>query len=748
VSTLQESPPSPAPTGKKWIRVTQVVDGHDVEEWMLIDDVEGIAWPARESMRLLNKDIRRVDAPEKVSGRAVYAHDVRLPGMLYGRLLLCPHPKASVSLDLAPALEVEGVEAAIEMDLGGNPTGYLGQPVAAVAATTPEAAEDGIRAIRAVYEESDWVVTFEQAIAEGAPQVSSRGNIVRPGEDGDLGQARSALAECDAVVEATYTLPVQHHVCLETHGIVVDYRGGDEALIYASTQGTFIPGREAAQHLGIAPSKVSTTVQYMGGGFGSKFGIGPEGQAACLLAVELGRPIHLLLTRSDEFLMAGNRSGSHQELVGGATSDGRFVSLIQRISKLGGIGGGSHPSGRPYIYKPEKHHVSNQSVMTHTDGSRAMRAPGHPQASFAIESLVDELAYAIEMDPLEFRIRNLDDPFYERQLDRAAREIGWYEHRHRTKPGPIDRDKATGIGFAVATWGGGGRPACQVEVRIDPDGSVVTSVGSQDLGTGTRTYVAAITAEEFGLEVADVTPRIGSTDYGEANASGGSTTTSSLAPAVKDAARNARLKFLARLAGNWGVEPETLAIETGGVVVDRSSDRRVSWREACAELGSTALVANGEWQRDLAGNGIHGAQAARVEVDTLTGELRLVKMVGVHDCGLPLNRRALRSQINGGMIESLSYALFEERVIDPYLGVQLTADFDNYKVAMTGDLPEIEAIIDDGDDRNQVIGIAEGAIIPGQSAIANAIFNACGVRLRSLPFSPAKILEGLEALRS
>jgi xanthine dehydrogenase YagR molybdenum-binding subunit len=376
-----------------------------------------------------------------------------------------------------------------------------------------------------------------------------------------------------------------------------------------------------------------------------------------------------------------------------------------------------------------------------------MRAPGHPQASFAIESILDELAYKLGIDPLTLRKQNLSDPVYARQLDRAAARIGWNEHPNKLAP-QKDADPQgakTGIGFALATWGGGGGPECEVKVSIGRDASLQAIVGTQDLGNGTRTYVAAIAAEEFGLPLKAATAVIGNSNYGKANASGGSTTAASLAPAVKDAAYNARVAFLKHLAGITKKPVEQLAFR-GGSLIDLGTDKPLfTWSEACAQLGTNGMSAEGKWQSSLAAGGVHGAQAARVKVDLATGHVSVLSMVGVQDCGLPLNRTAVESQLNGGMIQALSYALHEERVIDPDLGLMLNANLTDYKIAGCAEMPEMVPLIDDDDTRG-VIGMAEPAIVPGHSAIANAIFNACGVRLRSLPFTADKVLDGLALL--
>ncbi len=725
------------------IKVTKVVDGEVVEEWIEVaasDDAP--RWQAREDLRLLDSDLRRVDGPAKVTGRARYTHDVRLPGMKYGRLVRCPYPAARCTVDVDSATALPGVRVVLTIDDGE--TRYLGQPVAAVAADTPELAEDAVRALAVRFEELPWAVTRDQALAEDAAPVGRDGNVADVRTDGDLDAAEAALATCDATVEATYEVPVQHHVCLETHGVVVDYRGGDEATIYASTQWTHVVHRERLpERLGLEGSQVESVVEYMGGGFGSKFPTGIEGRMACELSRELGAPVHMMLTRRDEFLLAGNRSGTHQTVRAGATADGKLRAMVSEVDKLGGIGRGSHP-GLPYVYDVETSHLRIRSVLTNLDSNRAMRAPGHPQASFAMESTVDELAHQLGIDGLEFRKRNLASLVYHRQLDAVAEAVGWADHPNKVGPDTSDSEVKTGIGFGVSTWGTRGRPACVVTVRIGPDGAVTVLSGTQDLGTGTRTYVAAIVAEELALPLDAVEARIGHSSYGAANGSGGSTTVPCLAPAVKDAAHKARVAVLARVAEVLGADPARLALHRGQVIHLERPDERLGWAEACSALGADGLTTTGEWVASLTDAGVHGAQAARVQVDTLTGQVKLEKIACMQDCGLPLNRLAVRSQINGAIVEALSYGLFEERVVDPDLGVMLNACLGDYKIAGCADIPEIVAMIDDEDTRGP-IGIGEPPIIPTHSAIANAIFNACGVRLRSMPLSCDKILDGLVA---
>jgi xanthine dehydrogenase YagR molybdenum-binding subunit len=723
---------------KKKIKVPKVINGIETMVEVEVDDEGGPGWGPNNKHRLLNHSLPRVDGPLKVSGNAQYTYDVRLPGMLYGRILRCPYAHARLTkFDSSAASRMAGVRAVIQGPL--KEFTHEGMPVAAVAAVTPEIADDAIRAIVVAYEKLPHVVNAEDALKAGSPQaLAGDPNLAQKEKRGDPQKADAAFGECDAVVEAEYRTPRIHHSCLETHGNVIDYRGGDTATVYASTQGTFtIPG-DAAKALDMPESSITSIVENMGGGFGSKFGIGIEGMLGCKLSKETKAPIKLMLTRHDEFVLAGNRSGSWQKFKAGVKKDGTLVSLRATQYRLGGIGDGSQ-AGQPYIYKVANSYREVFALHTNEDASRAMRAPGHPQASFAIESLIDELAYKIGMDPVAFRKKNLTSEVYHRQLDRGAREIGWDKRNPVAggNPGPRKR----GMGCAVGTWGGGGGPQCKVDVSVARDGAVTVSVGTQDLGTGTRTYTRAVVAEELGLQQNDVVEHIGNSKLGAANSSGGSTTTASLAPAVKNAAYKAKMAVAEKIAPLLGgPKPEEISFADGKV---SAGGKSLTWKQACAALPSAGVSALGEWSDALAGKGVHGACFVEVEVDVETGHIRPVKMVHVQDIGLPLNRLAVESQINGGMIQSLGMALYEQRVMDSQLGVQLNPGFGDYKIPGALEMPEMVPLIDDEDTREAVIGVGEPAIIPSVGALANAVFNACGIRVRELPITPDKIVMAL-----
>jgi xanthine dehydrogenase YagR molybdenum-binding subunit len=731
--------PAP-PKKKKKITVPRVVNGVEQMVEIEVDEDTGPGWGPNNQHALLNHRLTRVDGPLKVSGGAQYTYDVRLPGMLYGRILRCPHAHARVTqIDLDNAAKIRGVKAIVKAPL--NELYFGGAPVAAVAATTPEIASDALRAIAVKYEVLPHAVTAEDAINPSAPKIvpdEKEKNLQEKAKAGDPQKVEEAFKTADVIVEAEYRTARIHHACLETHGVVVDYNGGDTATVYASTQGTFTIPKDAAKELGLPQSSVTSVVQHMGGGFGSKFGIGVEGQFACWLSKEAKAPVKMMMTRYDEFVMTGNRSASWQKLKGGVKNDGTLVALQARQYKLGGMGEGSQ-SGQPYIYRAGEFYREIFALHTNEDSSNAMRAPGHPQSSFAIESLMDELADKLKMDPVEFRKKNLRDEAYHRQLNRAAKEIGWSKRNPVAggNPGPLKR----GMGCAVGIWGGGGNNQCKVDVSISRDGAVVVAVGTQDLGTGTRTYTRAIVAEELGLQIGDLREQIGNSKLGGANSSGGSTTAASLAPSVKDAAIKARMLMAEKIAILLdNAKPEEIRFSKGSVT---GNNKTISWRQACLALPAAGLTSHGVWRSDLQARGVHGACFAEVEVDVETGFIRPIKMVHIQDGGLPLNRLTMESQINGGMIQSLGMALWESRVIDRELGLQLNPNFGDYKLPGSLEMPELVPIIDDEDNREVVIGIAEPAVIPALGAVVNAVFNASGVRVRELPITPDKILMGL-----
>jgi xanthine dehydrogenase YagR molybdenum-binding subunit len=686
-------------------------------------------WP--KNPKQLGKEHLRVDGPAKVSGNARYASDMQPVGWLYGMILRSPWPAARVrAIDLRPALGLPGIRAAVRASDPPFTVRYCGEELAAVAGLSKQACLDALRAIKVNADPLPFVVKEEAALRDTSPRVFE--NQPNAGEPREMqtGEVDAAFRTADKIVEGFFQTQVQLHHCLETHGNTILVTA-DEITCWASTQGISSVRDGLADNLGMPLDKVHVMSEFMGGGFGSKFGAGIEGGLAARLSKEAGGlPVRLMLTRFDEALAVGNRPSSFQKVRLGARKDGTLVAYELEMfgtagytsggATAGGGGGAGFPA--PYIYRVPNTRVRQTTVAINAGSARAMRAPGHPQASFGMESILDEMALALGVDPVELRIKNDPSEIRRQQYQIAAERFGW-NAKYRS-PGSSGGPVKAGIGCAGATWGGAGYGS-EAEVRINPDGTVEVRCGTQDLGTGTKTLIAIVAAEMFALEPAAISVRIGDTAFPPSGGSGGSTTAASVAPAVFDACQNA-LSDLALASG--------MSDPTGS-----------NWRSATARLRINPIVARGRWKEGLSSRGVGGVQMAEVEVDTETGFVRVKRIVCVQDCGLVVNRLASVSQINGGIMMGIGFALYEERILDSQTGVVLNPNFETYKLPGAADVPELDVILQDMPERG-VIGIGEPVTIPTAAAIANAVSNAIGKRVTRLPITPSRILGLLEKL--
>jgi xanthine dehydrogenase YagR molybdenum-binding subunit len=520
---------------------------------------------------------------------------------------------------------------------------------------------------------------------------------------------------------------------------------GEELTVWASTQGIFVMRDELAETLELPVSKVRVITEYMGGGFGAKFGPRIEGVTAARLAKEAGAPVKLFLDRKEEQLATGNRPSSVQTVKAGATKDGKLTALQLTVYGNGGTNGGTGTSGPiKNIYACENLKVDEYDVFTNAGPSTAMRAPGHPQGAFALEATMDELARALGIDPLEFRLRNDPSAVRREEFRIGAEKIGWAgrDTRRRT-PDPWIR---RGVGVGAAVWYNTGDTGPRATVTIHRDGSAEVEHGVQDLGTGSRTMVAIVAAEELGIPLEKVSVSIGDSRMPFAPDSGGSATTPGSAPTIRRAAFQARKELARAIAREWKVPPESVAVEGGRISAPGDPKHDVSWAEACKLLPSQGVAATAEraenhedaWKRFTT-----GAQFAEVEVDTATGKVRVERVVAVHDCGVPINPLATESQIQGGVIQGVSYALFEDRVLDGPTGRMVNPNVESYKIAGALDVPEIDVTLVsvwDGINNTNSVGIGEPATVPTAAAIANAVSHAVGARIRQLPITPEVVL--------
>ena len=749
-------------------------NGHFEEKEVEVAANDPAPWDPGKKFSLLGKRVARLDGPAKATGQARYASDVRLPGMLYGRILRSPHAAAVVrSVDLSAAKKMAGVQAALAIASPGDKLRFAGQEVAAVAADTPERAIDALAAIRVAYEPQAFVVDPVAARRDEAPPVFE-GKVQERTSAGDAPGARRALPRkgnvqgprlsekgnieegfraADVVVEGTWVTQVQTHTALETHGLVAKW-DGDELTVWASTQGIFSVRDELAETLGVPAAKVHVITEYMGGGFGAKFGARVEGLTAAKLAKEAGAPVKLFLDRKEEHLASGNRPSSIQWIRAGATRDGKLTALHLVVHGNGGVNGGTGTSGPiKNVYACDNLKTEEYDVFTNAGPSAAMRAPGHPQGAFALEGIMDELAGKLGMDPLELRLKNDPSEVRREEFRIGAERIGW-NARHELQKQTSNPAVRRGLGMGAAVWYNTGGTGPKATVTIHRDGSAELVHGVQDLGTGSRTMVGIVAAEELELPLEKVAVRIGDSRMPYGPASGGSTTTPSSAPTIRAAAFQARRKVAETVAAAWGVPPESVECSGGTFTARGDSTRRLSWKEACAKLpeaGVSATASRAENHADAWKRFTGGAQFAEVEVDIETGLVRVRKIVAVHDCGLVVNALTTESQIQGGVIQGVSYALYEDRVLDRQTGRMVNPNVDQYKIVGALDVPEIETVVLpvwDGVNNTHSVGIGEPATVPTAAAIANAVSHAIGARVRRLPITPESVLEAVREARA
>ena len=704
------------------------------------------SWPDKPS--LLSTPVLRLDGPDKVTGRARYTYDVNRPGMIYGKIVRSPYPHARItSIDLSRAEKAPGVKAVLAYRNPGDELHYQGDPVAAVAADTEERARDAARLIRVRYEPMPHVSNETQALQDtSAPQWSSTQANTRAGVHQETGDLDAGFAQAAHVVEQTYSTHVITHVCLETHGTVCEW-DGDRLTAWVSTQGVHQCAQGFAQSLGIPQANVRVITQYMGGGFGSKFAPDAQGIICAKLARAAGAPVKLMLERKEEHLDTGNRPSAFAHVRAGVTADGQLTAFDAQSWGTGGAGAGSN-FPLPYLYRFPNRRRQHTDVYINAGQQRAMRAPGHPQGCFLTEILMDELADRVKMDPVDFRIKNAPPLAPNAQWIRYFREgskrFGW-DKRHPTgdpAPGPIK----TGMGVSAHLWGGAGRGST-AHVDIHSDGSVVVKCGTQDIGTGTRTLVAIVAAETFGLPIGAVKPEIGDTLYPFSGGSGGSTTAASVSPAIRVTCTDALDQLLAKVAPTLGTTAENLVAEGGRVHVTGNPARGVAWKDACRLIGTEPISVDGKWREGLSGAGTSGVQFAEVAVDIETGIVRVKRILAMQDCGLIVDKLTAESQAYGGVIAAINFALFEDRILDRETGQMVNPNMEWYLLAGLSDVPQIDIVLHNMPERG-VIGIGEPPTVSTASAIANAVRNATGATIRSLPLHPHKVLAAIDQERA
>ena len=698
-------------------------------------------WPEAHERELIGKRLTRLDGPLKSTGTAQYAFDVKRPGMLYAKVLRCPHAHARLtSIDVSAAKAMPGVKAVRVIQEIGAEIQWSLDEVAIVAATSEEIARDGVAAIQVEYEVLPHFVTEENISA--APETKAA-------QEETTGDPGTAMAAAEVKTKGEYGVAMIAHCCLESHGQVSEWTDDEHVTVWASTQNVSgLPG-QIAEKVGIPASNVRCITPFMGGGFGSKFSADRWGIEGVELARETGAPVKLMLERDAEMAVAGGRPSAFAEVEVGASKDGTVTAWSSKSWGTGGVGGSGTPP-LPYLFKFENQSHQHTSVPTNVGASRAWRAPNHPQGCLITMAALEDMAAKLNMDPLDLVAKNLATvgeraTVYEEEFKKAAELIDWKRkwHRRGEGSGPVRR----GLGLALHTWGGRAhRSNC--EVIVYPDGLVEAKLGSQDLGTGTITVISIVLAETFGIPLEWTKVSLGDSRYPASGPSGGSTTVGGVSSSTRRGAMDARQQLFERIAPHLEATADELEAKDGSVRVKGAPNRSLTWKEAAAKLGVNPITAAGSnpGPGKLNDSGVGGVQMADVSVDMETGVVKINKMVAVQDCGLIINIKTAESQVYGALIMGVTYALTEEKIFDPVTGQLLNADMEFYKLAGIGDIGElvVHMMTGPGYDERGVIGLGEPPVISPGAAISNAVANAIGVRVPNLPLTANRVIAALE----
>jgi xanthine dehydrogenase YagR molybdenum-binding subunit len=734
--------------------------------------------PPNSELTYIGKPTVRYDGPAKAMGKGKYTADVNLPGMLYARLVDATIPHGRIlSIDTSAAEKLPGVRAVhviehvygvaelrdpkLEAPSRYPVIRYAGQPVAGIAAISQQIANDAARLVQVQYDAMPFVVDRSDARADDAPMVfpgaadeagsagggggpkgvPQKGNVHGP-QTKNVGDIEKGFAEADVIVEGEYFTQVQTHSALETHGFVVDWKP-EEVTVYASTQGTSSVRDEFADVFKLPKSKVRVITEYMGGGFGAKFGAGNEGVIAATLSQKAHAPVKLMLDRRQEHIVS-NRPDSHQMLKIGAKRDGTLTAIHLTSYGTAGVGTGAGTAGpATNMYKCPNLLTQEFDVFVNAGPGAAFRAPGHPQGCFAFEQAIDEVAVKLDMDPLTFREKIDASPARKAERQVILERTNWRNRRPAASDtGPIKR----GMGIAQSVWYRFVSMDSSCEVRVSRDGSVELMSAVQDLGTGTKTMLAIIVAEEFGIPPSSVVIRIGDTRFPIGPDSGGSVTAGSITPAARNAAYQAKQKLFAAVAPQCGTTADNLVLQKGRITLKSDASRSYTLKQVTAKMPSAEISARAtrvaEYSKERLTYG--GVDYVELAVDTETGRVHIEKVFGAHDCGRPINPLGVISQINGGILQGISYALFEQRIMDRNAGYMLNANLENYKILGAREVPEIDIVLVENyiaQSSTDAAGIGESAgIITLAAAIGNAFYNATGVRMRKIPMTPANVL--------
>ena len=708
------------------------------------------------AQNVVGTDADRPDGPLKVSGRATYAAEWQTAGMLHGVLVPAPRTKGRVvDVEAAEVERMEGVVAVVtDPRMIRNPAqgmanaapvqdpeiAYFGQPLALVVGETFEAARHGAIMLRLAIDEADDAVVDPESTA------------TEEGKSGSQGDLDTAMREATHAIDVTYRTPSHNSAPMEPHAAIAAW-DGDNLTVRGSYQMLKYNRNELADALGIDPKHVRILSPYVGGGFGSKLGISHEAVSAAIAAQRLGRPVSVVLTRQQVFHATMRRSETRQRIRLAADAEGRLTGIGHEalVSNLPGeVFSEPVTQATPFVYRGENRVTRIDIARVNRTCCGSVRAPGEAVGHTILENAMDELAEAVGIDPVELRRRNIPEkdptngiPFSSHTmaeaLDKGAEAFGW--DRRNPTPGKVrEGEWLVGTGMATAV-----RVNMLMEsearVRLAPDGHVWVETDMTDIGTGTYAILTQIAGEMLGQPLANVTTLLGDTDLPPAAGSGGSIGASSSGTSVYLACAELRRE----LARRMDCAEADLTLKDGQAVAE---NRSVSIADLLAGESLTAegRVEPGDTSKQVR-QATYGAYFAEVGVDAVTGETRVRRMLGVFAAGRILNRKTARSQCLGGMTFGIGMALTEELMHDPRWGHIVNNDLAEYHLPVHLDVPQIDVMLleerDPWANPMQSKGIGELGICGAGAAITNAIYNACGVRVRDYPATLDKVLAGL-----
>ena len=715
------------------------------------------------SGKVIGAPLPRIDGPQKVAGIARYSAEHTPENLAYGYLVLSTVPKATVlGMDDAQARAVPGVIDVIrdarvlpyskqpgETDPPKDPhinVFYAGQPLALVVAESYEAAREAGERLRFDYDEKPAALTFEDRKDEAQREADD----VAPAYS-DQGDIEQAMRDAEVTLDVVYTTPSQNSAAMEPHAFMAHWEG-EQLIVHGSLQMLSMDRKQLAKAMDMEQKNIRLVTPFVGGGFGSKLFISPGIVASAIASKKLGRPVKTVLTRQQVFQCTVRRTNTHQRMRLGATREGKLLAMGHDTLSSSPPGHGYfEPAGIAtlFLYAGKHRHIHHDVIHGNWMAAGSMRAPGEGAGSLALECAMDEMAHRLGLDPIAFRKLNEPDrhpgkdvPFSSRKLikcmDEGAERFGWI-HRSAT-PGEVrDGEWLVGMGMAAAARGNLLQPS-QARVSLTPQGKARVETDMTDIGTGTYTILGQIAAQMLGLTLDDVEVKLGDTDFPPAAGSGGSWGAGSAGSSVYVACEALR----EQLAKVLGCAPDALVLENGKVTADGVS-------KSLGELVGDGLVAEGAIKpgdnKDNFTQASYGAHFAEVAVNAVTGEVRVRRMLGVFAAGRILNAKTARSQCLGGMTFGIGAAMEEAIIHDPRTGKVVNHNLAEYHVPVNADIPQLDVhFVEERDTAANPLqskGIGELAISGAGAAIANAIHNACGVRVRDYPLTLDKLLEGL-----